>query len=332
MKTLVIFVLFFIDVQSGFAQTETQTVRLMFYNVENFFDIYDDSLTDDNEFLPYGLMRWNYKKYNKKQSFLYKTIIAAGEWNPPAIIAFCEIENRTVLEDLCYRTYLDKFHYDIIHEESPDRRGIDNCLIFRSKELSLIGYEYLIPKNRELFTSRSVLYVKFLIANDSIHLFVNHWPSRRGGVLAGEESREEVATMVRSRVDSLIRVDQNSKIIIIGDLNCSPDDKIMQDFLHGPDSPLVNLADNMNSRGSGTYRYSGTWEMIDQAIVSQSLLNSTTGLFTTADLFKVFNRDFLLQKDLKYPGLSPYPTYRGYKYLGGFSDHLPILLDLKLRN
>ncbi len=103
----------------------SQSEKIMFYNVENFFDTYNDSLTDDNDFLPDGLMRWNLTRYNKKINSLFKTIIAAGEWDPPALIGFCEIENRKVLEDLIFSTYLSKLNYSFIHEESPDRRGID---------------------------------------------------------------------------------------------------------------------------------------------------------------------------------------------------------------
>ncbi len=333
MKILFSFIFILILSCKGFSQIESQPLRIMFYNVENFFDISDDSLKDDNEFLPDGVMRWNIKRYIKKRNSLYKTIVAAGDWSMPAIIAFCEIENRHVLEDLCYNTYLVRSGYDIIHEESPDWRGIDVCLIFRKDVVKLIYYEYLIPKTDQLFTSRSVLYAKFIIGKDSIHLFVNHWPSRRGGVLAGEGIRQNIASMVRTKVDSLIGSRPNSKIIILGDLNCSPDDKVLQAFMKSSDSEnsLVNLADSLNSSGNGTYRYAGLWEMIDQVMVTRSLLNSNDGLFTRTNLLKVFRAEFLLQKDSKYPGLSPYPTYRGYKYVGGFSDHLPILLELKFR-
>jgi hypothetical protein len=328
MKIPVACLLLFIIIENSFAQSESQRLRIMFYNVENFFDVTDDSLKEDNEFLPNGLMRWNSNRYYKKQNSLYKTIIAAGEWNPPAIIAFCEVEHRQILEDLCYKSYLTKFHYDIIHEESPDRRGIDVCLIFRKDLVKLIHYEYLIPNNGQFFTSRSVLYSEFGIGDDTIHLFVNHWPSRRGGILAGDEIRHNIASMIRVKVDSITGRCRNSKIIITGDLNCSPDDEIIREFLA---SDLINLSDSLNSKGIGSYRYAGNWEMIDQAIVSRSLLSPMNGISTKPGFLRVFKPDFLLQKDSKYPGLSPFPTYRGYKYAGGYSDHLPILLDLIVR-
>ena len=323
--------------KTGYSQDNiSNPVRLMFYNVENFFDIYDDSLTDDNGFLPDGVMRWNSVRYNKKTNSLYKTIIAAGEWNPPVVIALCEIENRKVLEDLIYGTYLSKFNYDIVHEESPDRRGIDVCLIYRKKIARVICYKYWIPSEikRKDFNSRSVLYTKFLIGSDTIHLIVNHWPSRRGGVLAGESYRLRIASMVREKVDSLMGINPSEeKIIILGDFNSTPDDQAVNSLICSSDSSrsLINLSEKLNDKGLGTYKYMGTWEMIDQVIVSRNLLNGKDGFYTEQNLFRIFKPDFLLKKDPKYPGSSPFSTYSGYKYQGGYSDHLPLLIDLKVR-
>ena len=315
---------------------ESNSVRIMFYNVENLFDIYDDSVTEDNDFLPHGLMRWNSSRYNEKISSIFKTIVAAGEWYPPAIIAFCEIENRKVIEDLIYNTNLSKFNYHIIHEESPDRRGIDVCLIYRKDLVNIVCYRYLIPFEikRQHFNSRSVLYTKLTIRSDTIHLFVNHWPSRRGGVLAGENYRFQIASMVREKVDSILENNPSgARVIILGDFNCNPNDKVIKSLIFSPDTAksLINLSESLNEDGVGTYRYMGTWEMIDQVIISKPLLLCKKGLFTEANLLRIFKPDFLIKKDPKYPGFSPLSTYRGYKYQGGFSDHLPILLDLNIR-
>ena len=311
-------------------------VRLMFYNVENFFDIYNDSLTDDDAFLPEGVMRWNYKRYTNKLSSLYKTIVAAGEWEPPSIIGFCEIENRKILEDLIYGTYLSKFKYSIIHEESPDRRGIDVCLIYRKDIVQLICYKYWIPGKDILpfFDSRSVLYTKFLIGTDTLNLIVNHWPSRRGGVLAGESTRFLIAAMIRGKVDSILKKNINEeKVVIVGDFNCTPRDEVIKSLVYNSDSvkTLINLSDSLEKTGLGTYRYMGTWEMIDQVLVNCNMLQGKNGIHTSQNLVTIFKPDFLLYKDPKYPGYSPYSTYHGFKYQGGYSDHLPILLDLKMR-
>jgi hypothetical protein len=318
------------------SQTKSvEPIRLMFYNSENFFDIYDDTLTDDNDFLPGGVMRWNYSRYEKKLNSLYKTIVATGEWEPPSIIAFCEIEKRKILEDLIYGSYLSKFKYGIIHEESPDRRGIDVCLIYRKDIIHEIGYKYLVPVHSDTvpFTSRSVLYARLLIRGDTINLFVNHWPSRRGGVLAGEGNRQQIAEMVRQNIDSILEADKESRIILIGDFNCTPDDQVIRTLTCAADSDkmIINLSEMPGTKAQGTYRYMGSWEIIDQVLVSKNMLYCKSGICTSAKMLSILKTDFLLQKDPGYPGSSPFSTYRGYKYQGGYSDHLPVLIDLMVR-
>lgn len=316
-------------------EMQVNPVRVLFYNVENLFDVYDDTVKDDNDFLPAGLMRWNSSRYDKKIASIYKTISAAGDWEPPAIAAFCEVENRKILEDLIFGTYLSKYSWGIVHEESPDPRGIDVCLIFRTDIVQVVRYKYWIPAENKKgdFTSRSVLYVKLAISSDTLHLFVNHWPSRRGGVLAREDARLSIADMVRGKIDSLTKSGLiPEKILITGDFNSTPDDiEIKRLVGKGKLNPLVNLSEGSSDGVLGTYRYQGTWEMIDQVIVSESLVNSKCGLYTGPEMFRVFRPDFLMMKDPKYPGLVPYATYRGYKYQGGFSDHLPVIIDLGTR-
>jgi hypothetical protein len=314
----------------------SQPVRVMFYNVENLFDVCNDTTKDDDEFLPDGVRRWTNNRYDKKINSLYKVIMAAGEWSPPEIVAFCEVENRKVLEDLVYGTYLSKYNYSIIHEESPDLRGIDVCLIYRKEYIRIPEYTYLIPsefKSKE-YTTRSVLYAKILIDTDTLHLVVNHWPSRRGGVLPGETLRKEIALMIRDRTDSINKSARgNAKIIVLGDFNCTPDDQEIKTMISPAVSGrfLVNLSEKPASEGVGTYRYLGTWEMIDQVIVSDKLLTTVEGLATDPDDLKIFKPDFLLAKDPKYPGFTPFSTYKGFRYQGGFSDHLPVLLNLTLK-
>jgi predicted extracellular nuclease len=324
-------VLLLVDISGQNPQPDK--LRIVFYNVENFFDIKDDSLTEDNSFLPGGVMRWNYSRYSKKLNSLYKTIVAAGEWEVPAITAMCEIENRNVLRGLIYGTNLSKYRLGIIHEDSPDTRGIDVCLIYNKDAASVISFRYIVPEMNkdEVFRSRSVLYAKFLISSDTLHLIVNHWPSRRGGELAGEALRERISGLVRELCDSVLN-SCNGKIAICGDFNSTPDDPEISSLVQGNgNNPLFNLAADQSSKDSGSYRYRGVWEMIDQFIVSGSLLNSDTGLFTTEKGFSVLSLPFLLEKDPVYPGFSPFSTYRGYRYHGGFSDHLPVMLELMIR-
>jgi hypothetical protein len=331
-------VLFVLLINEGFTQeSDKLNVRFIFYNVENFFDNYDDTLREDNDFLPQGLMRWNRKRYIDKINAIYKVIAAAGEWDPPAIAGFCEVEKRSVLQDLIKDTYLQKYNYGIIHEESGDPRGIDVCLIYRNDVVTLLTYRYLRPAwlREAEFKTRSVLYSKWLISDDTIHLFLNHWPSRRGGVLAGESLRTGISEMVKEKADSISKsVSRQAKIIIAGDFNCTPGDNEISILTEvnensGNEPPLVNLSKVSANKGLGTYRYMGTWEMIDQVIVSDWLTKSSKGLYTDTGLFTIFNPEFLLQRDPAYPGFTPFSTYRGYRYQGGFSDHLPVILNLR---
>jgi endonuclease/exonuclease/phosphatase family metal-dependent hydrolase len=209
-------------------------------------------------------------------------------------------------------------------------------MIFRKDMVRIIEYKSWIPHDirKEEFHTRSVLYAKCLILGDTIHLIINHWPSRRGGVLAGEPQREKIAHMVRNGVDSLYKVSHGElKAIIIGDFNCSPDDPVLMSLLSPSETgghSLINFADRAGG-ASGTYRYMGIWEMLDQVIVSDGINNCGKGLFTDSEKFRIFRPDFLLRNDSKYPGMTTFSTYRGYRYQGGFSDHLPVLLDLGVR-
>lgn len=314
----------------SFGQENTSPVKIMFYNVENAFDVYDDTLTDDNEFLPGGIRRWSMGRYRNKINNIYKTIIAAGGWNPPEIIAFCEVENRKVLEDIFTNTYLSRYPYGIIHRDSPDRRGIDVALAYRKDEINLSGSEHWIPGNRPGILSRDVLYVKLVNSSDTIHLMVNHWPSKRGGVLATKDLRMKYASLVRHKADSINRsYPAGASIIMIGDFNCVPDDPEMKTLVApgGNEGAYLNLSENIKSV-SGTYRYRGSWEMIDQVIVSRKLIYGS-GFVIKPGAVSIFNADFLLKDDPAYPGKSPFSTYRGMQYQGGFSDHLPVLVLLQ---
>jgi hypothetical protein len=328
--------LFLLSFSGAYSQDQAaDPVRLMFYNVENLFDISNDTATDDDEFLPSGLRRWNFRRYNEKINALYKTITAAGEWEPPALVGFCEVETGHVVSDLVSGTNLSKYDFGIIHEDSPDRRGIDVCLIYRKNKVKVISYDYILPvdSGEVPFKTRSVLYVKCRIMNDTLHLFLNHWPSRRGGVLAGESQRLRIAEMLIERADSIVLAEgRDTKIIFAGDFNAVPEDEVIGKLSghYGSGLSMINLSDSL-PEGSGTYRYRGTWEMIDQVIVSESVIAGKSGLYAIPGSLKIFNPSFLLQDDPNYPGHSPFSTYRGYKYQGGYSDHLPVILELNLR-
>lgn len=316
--------------------------KIMFYNVENLFDTFNDSLTNDDEFLPNGERFWTSSKYYTKINQIYKVITAVGRWNPPAIIGLCEIENRKVIYDIVNNTPLVKYEYQIIHNDSPDRRGIDVGLIYREDLFKPINKEF-IPINftdQPKLKTRDILYVKGIANNiDTIHVFVNHWPSRWGGQLESEDKRLYVASVLRSKVDSIFNNNPNSNIIITGDFNDYPENKSIKDILlaktnlDSNPASLYNLSYNLSLKTNiGSHKYQGDWGVLDQFIVSKNLLNNQNRIFTKTDDIYIFNADFLLEPDENYFGYKPKRTYIGYRYNGGFSDHLPIYLILRFNN
>jgi endonuclease/exonuclease/phosphatase family metal-dependent hydrolase len=309
--------------------------RIVFYNAENFFDTRNDSLTDDDEFTPEGGRHWNYSKYNIKLNNLYKTLIALGNWNPPDLIGICEVENKQVLLDLVNKTPLSKFNYRIIHANSPDKRGIDVAILYNGERVRVIHSRYFGVDMKGLFT-RDILYCKAKLGNDTCHFLVNHWPSRSGGQLETVPLRQAAALRVRSIADSLTQDHGKVKIVIMGDFNDEPWDKslsqtlqVKTDTRNTQSACLYNLS---NAPGSGkikgTVKFRGEWTLFDQVIVSGSLIGSLEGLHVGPGDFRIFSESFLLEPDEQYNGFKPFRTYNGYKYQGGFSDHLPVYIDM----
>jgi hypothetical protein len=321
----------------GFTQEpDTASFRIMFYNVENLFDTIDNPIKKDNEFLPDGLRRWSSYRYYQKLNRISQVIIAAGKPNFPVVIGMCEIENQQALEALLHFTPLKKLNYGIVHHESPDSRGIDVALLYRKElftPLLFRAIEIRNPKDKS-FTTRDILYVKGVLGGDTVHFFVNHWPSKFGGLSASKPLRALAASLLRAETDSILDINHRSKIIIMGDFNDTPFDKSVAGVLgakpvsESSESNLYTLAYVLAKEGKGSNKYRSKWDMIDQFIVSGSLLEGE-GLYTTPELFQVFSPGFLLMKDKNYLGEKLNRTYIGFKYNGGFSDHLPVLLDLK---
>jgi hypothetical protein len=313
--------------------------RIVFYNVENLFDVFNDSLTNDDEYTPEGDRHWNNHKFYKKLNNLSKVIISIGEWNPPSVIGLCEIENRFVLNKLIYETPLKSFDYKIIHAESPDRRGIDVAFLYRKSRFNPLFYSP-IPINfpdDTLSKTRDILYVKGVLAEtDTVHFFVNHWPSRYGGYEDSKPRRMFVASVLRSKVDSILSVNYNPNIIIMGDFNDEPGDESIRVVLRAKSdtfglkkNELVDLMGLIKKNNMiGTNKFQSEWSVIDQFICTGNLLTGKNGLKVAGEGASIYDASFLLEKDETNLGFRLNRTYIGPIYHGGFSDHLPIYLDL----
>jgi hypothetical protein len=310
----------------------------MFYNTENFYDSENDSLTRDDEFTTEGIRRWTPGRMHKKAERLGKVIVAAGKWNPPVIVGLCEVENLRVLELLSGIAPLRKYHYKIVQKDSPDERGMDVALIYRSDLFKPFDWEAIpvVDPNDRSFKTRDILQVSGVLnACDTLHLFVNHWPSRYGGIMETIRFRRLAAETLKKAIRHLKSRFTNAKIVCMGDFNDTPDDESIAVVLGAKeaDNPivkgeLINLSQGWHSNPVKTIKSQYSWEVFDQWIVSDNFVESTGCIkFPHAE---IFNPGFLLEPDVKFGGVKPKRTYVGFKYREGFSDHLPILLRIQL--
>jgi len=314
-------------------------LRLVFYNTENLFDPADDSLTNDDEYTPTGMRRWTFDRFRRKLLNLSKVIISVGGWEAPEIVGMCEVENRFVLYELITETPLSKIGYKIIHKDSPDPRGIDVAMIYRPDKFTPIAYKAIPVRfpNDPNGRTRDILYVKGKVMNQEIlHVFINHWPSRFGGYAGTKPKRAVVASILRHSTDSIMQSDPTARIVIMGDFNDEPNDesitKVLMargDSTHLEKTDLYNMMTGYANRWrNGTNKFRESWSVIDQIIVSSPLLHGENGLYTYANSAHIFDAPFLLMEDKTYFGLKPFRTYMGPKYEGGYSDHLPVYIDV----
>jgi predicted extracellular nuclease len=317
--------------------TDRRNFKIMCYNVENYFDCVDDSLTDDSEYLAGGMRGWNISKYETKQQHIAKVITAIGGWEPPALVGLCEVESRKCLVDLTRYSGFKNLRYKFLHHESPDSRGVDVALLYQPRLFKPIHDEAIrinFP-NAPNSKTRDVLFASGVIpTGDTLHIFVCHFPSRLGGELESDEKRMYVASVVRGKVDSLFAANPQSKIVIMGDFNDFPTNKSLLEVLRAKpleetftNGNLYNLMYKYHTEGKGTNKHNGDWGALDQIIVSGSLLHTDGHISTMQHDAHIFDADFLLEADKVFLGIQPFRTYVGMKYQEGFSDHLPVYAD-----
>ncbi len=318
-------------------QKGNNPMRIAFYNVENLFDTEDDPLTLDEDFTPSGKQKWTDERYRTKLQRIDQ-VVTGMEY--PVLLGLCEVENQVVLNDLCKTTSLAKNKYQFVHFDSPDRRGIDVALLYQKKLFKVINAEKIhvdfpdeIVPNMPGYTSRDILVVEgYLPKKQKVHVIVAHFPSRRGGVKESEPKRTHVAKHVRDKVDEIFANDPSANIIFMGDLNDETTNKSVAVTLqaHSPiDKPsskaLYNCFAELDATGAGSYNYRGNWNMLDQVILSGGFfLSDSPFKFHSATIYK---EDYLMYKDKK-NGLRPNRTYGGPNYYGGYSDHLPVFIEV----
>ncbi len=337
MKNIILLITFTISFTTWAQHKEKQNFKIMCYNVENLFDCVDDSLTNDSEYLPGGMRAWNNQKYQKKMANIAKVITAVGGWNAPALVGLCEIESRKCMIDLTRYSGLRTLNYKFLHHESPDTRGVDVALLyqpelFRPVHDEAIRIEFPMSPTSK---TRDILFTTGIIpTGDSLHVFVCHFPSRLGGELESEERRLHVASVLRTKIDSIFNKNKESNIVIMGDFNDYPTNRSIHDILKAypiskdlKSGQLYNLMFELHAKEKGTHKHNGEWGALDQLIVSGNLLQSEKTFFTQPTDIHIFDAEFLLEDDKNFLGKQPFRTYVGMKYQDGFADHLPIYAD-----
>lgn len=304
------------------AQSSENELRLVWYNVENAFDTIDDPDTRDEEYLPNSNKQWNSIKYWQKLRRIAKVLRNATGTHAPDIIGLCEIENQGVLEDITRMALLAPYNYSIVHYESNDARGIDVGLLYNPSRVSMyqsraIRIKFSNPSKR----SRDILLVSgFTHLGDTIHLFVNHWPSRRGGQSYSQPARIEAAISLGTVIDSLRNISASHRIIAMGDFNDGPHNTSIDTLAH---YGLVSLMKGLSS-DLGTHRYKGEWEYLDQWLIDEANKRSLLNV----DTMYVYYAESMIEDCTSYPGFQPKRCWMGNFFTRGFSDHLPIVLKL----
>jgi len=302
----------------SFSQSEERSI--MFYNVDNLFDTLDTADKNDSEFLPEGKKNWNSKKYENKIQRINKVF---NELSTPLIIGVCEIENEQVVIDIVKGGQLNGTH-SVVHIESLDKRGIDNAIIYDSTELKLEEegvVRFDMPEGSS--PSRDIVWAKFSRNNEIIYAMVNHWPSRRGGQEKSEPKRMIAANAAKSFIDSLMNADKNIQIVFMGDLNDYPDN-------NGPQlisEALCPMITSESGEYGGSYNYRGEWGILDHIMVTKNF-HKNKGVKVVKKSGKIHNFSYLMTT---YKGnIVPFRTYGGGKYLNGYSDHLPVSVEIKM--
>lgn len=344
-------------------QTDSVCLRIAFYNMENFFDCLHDSAKDDHDFTPQGIKGWGNAKYANKRNRLFKVIAAMDAEHSLAAMGLAEVENARVLRDLCRGTPLRYKNFDFVHFESPDPRGIDVALLYR-KDLLSIDTSYPVPliiPPDSVARTRDMLYVRAFVEASPVppdsgmsgnrlskdasgtdtgkhpcanrkktclHLFVCHFPSKYGGATETDHKRAAAARLLRQRMDSLSCKDSSAIILAMGDLNTHALDSVLAPLRS---QPYLNLMASPTWRPRfaryriGSHKFREEWSTIDHIILPRRILPWIRG----KQAF-VFARGFLLQSDERYMGIKPFRSFYGARHLGGYSDHLPVYIDLCL--
>lgn len=338
-KVLLLLISNLIFIIALYAQSQQYKVAVVaFYNLENLYDTIDNPYVNDEEFLPTGPKNYNGNRYKDKLQKLSTVLSKIGadlSTDGAAIIGVAEVENGKVLNDLVQQPQLKNHNYKFVHYDSRDARGIDVALLYNPKyfkvETSNKIFVRLPEGTKDAYFTRDILWVKGKLDGETIHVYVNHWPSRRGSEERSAPARTAAAQICKNHADSIRNIEPNAKIIIMGDLNDDPVSPSITQILQAKgkikdvkEKDLFNPWIEMYKQGVGTLAYQDAWGLFDQIIISDTWLpKQQSGFFYYKAL--TFNKEFLIENTGKYKGY-PMRTWDGNTYRGGYSDHLPTFI------
>lgn len=340
LKQFVIGVLFITHVTVLSQESTQYKISLVgFYNLENLFDIVDDPITNDAEYLPDGANHWDSTKYANKLLNMSTVIADIGTEISPdgvGVLGVAEIENKRVLEDLVAMPALKDRKYKIVHYDSPDRRGVDVGMLYQEKYFKLknsASYRLVFPNEPDYFT-RDQLVATGYMDGEEVSVIVAHWPSRRGGQAASEPNRIEAAKLGRRIIDSLLAENPKAKIVLMGDLNDDPINVSITEYIKAKGKiskmktgDMYNVMYSHFKSGNGTLAWNDAWNLFDQMIISEALTATDASSFVFHKSF-VYRKDYIIQQEGNYKGY-PLRTHAGGVYLNGYSDHFPVYMVLK---
>lgn len=338
-KSILVFLFFAISLT---VYAQTKPYKIVFYNLENFFDTVNDPEVLDDEFTPEGPKKWTQDKYDKKLHNMERVFfdIAAINKDYPVVIGVSEVENRNVLEDIVAAPKLAPANYRIVHHDSPEARGVDVAFFYRADVFKLEGEKAIrtIIPSLPNFKTRDILTMWGKIDGEDFLFMVGHWPSRMGGKEASEYKRIAVGEQMRSIADSVKQIRPDVKVVLMGDFNDDPTDPSITQGL-GAKLKVKELQKgdyyapyaSMLKAGYGTLAYGDAWNIFDNVVVTENLVNDTTDKLkiqkAPGSKFygNIFKRHYMVQKEGQYKGY-PLRTYVGNNFQGGYSDHFPVYI------
>jgi endonuclease/exonuclease/phosphatase family metal-dependent hydrolase len=295
-----------------------EPLRIVSYNVENLFHPGRDSVNTDTSFTPDGDKRWSFTRYHNKVENIARVLTDIGGWDGVDIVGLQEVENAAAVKQLCHT--LRPGEYGFVHYDSPDLRGIDVALIYRTARIDTLRTRAIKVRAAksashpgELIT-RDILYVCVQAdKTDTLHCLVCHLPSQRGGAAESEWKRRTAKEVLQHAVDSVLTENAQAKIIVMGDMNSTPEEDI---------AGLSNRMKSTKGQGTmykGTHKHHGQWTCLDQFYTSPAL--------DSLSKVRIYDAEWIMESDERYMGVKPKRTYNGFHYQNGFSDHLPIVLE-----